>query len=573
MAAWWAPKPLKPVQRLMPMLAGVLVAAASSTAQAQAQAEPAAAPTVPTAPAAAPTDAAGPQAKPQAAATVAVSGYQVLGNTLLPAADIEARLVPFKGVLTVQRLRDAAAAVQDLYRRAGYGGVVAFLPEQALGSGVVVVRVVEGKLDRIDISGLQQFTVDNLLASLPDLVKGRTPNVRRIDAQIQLANESPAKTVQVLLQPGSTPGTVAAKLTVAEQPVQRWTARADNTGSRSNGRWRAALGWQHGNVLGQDHVFSTEWQTAPEDVSGVAVLSAAYRVPLYQHSVALDAYGAFSDVSSAKTSTAAGDLQFSGRGHIVGARGTLYLPRWDTLDHRVSLGLESRDYLNDCSIAGLPAGACGSAGASVSLQPLSLAYTAQAGGELRAGVSVSLHHNLGLGGSHTKAEDFEAVRAGAVRRYTLLRGSGQVSLPVQEWGTLALRVSAQASGQPLVPGELFGVGGAQSVRGFEERELAGDSGLQASAEFTSPNLADKLPGLKDAELRVLVFADGGYVSSLKGAPCLPGETRCHMASVGAGLRLAYSQALLRLDLGTALTDATTTARGDVRLHLGLSVSF
>lgn len=546
----------KAPQRAWALLAGLLLAATGAAAQAQA---------APAGVAAAQPAAAG--------ATVAVNGFTVQGNTLLPAADIEARLAPFKGTSTLQRLRDAAAAVQDLYRRAGYGGVVAFLPEQALGSGVVLIRVVEGKLDRIDISGQQQFSVDNILASLPSLVKGQTPNVRLIDAQIQLANESPAKAVQVLLQPGASPGTVAAKLTVAEQPVQRWTARADNTGSRSNGRWRAALGWQHGNVLGQDHVFSTEWQTAPEDVSGVAVLSAAYRVPLYRHSMALDAYGAFSDVSSAKTSTAAGDLQFSGRGHILGARATLYLPRWDTLDHRVSLGLETRDYLNDCSIAGLPQGACGSAGASVSLQPLSLAYTAQTGGDIRAGVNLSLHHNLGLGGSHTRAEDFEAVRAGAARRYTLLRGSGQVALPVQEWGTLALRLSAQVTGQPLVPGELFGVGGAQSVRGFEERELAGDSGLQASVEFTSPNLAESWPALKDAELRALVFADGGYVSSLKGSPCLPGKTRCHMASAGAGLRLAYQQAQLRLDLGSALTDATTTVRGDTRVHLGLSISF
>lgn len=512
-------------------------------------------------------------AAPQVAATVVVNGFTVQGNTLLPMADIQARLESFKGPASVQRLRDAAAAVQDLYRREGYGGVVAFLPEQTLGSGEVLIRVVEGKLDRIDISGQQQFSADNVLASLPDLVTGRTPNVRRIDAQIQLANESPAKTVQVLLQPGATPGTVAAKLTVAEQPVQRWTARADNTGSRANGRWRAALGWQHGNVLGQDHVFSTEWQTAPEDVSGVAVLSAAYRVPLYRQSMALDAYGAYSDVSSAKTATAAGDLQFSGRGHIVGARGTLYLPRWDTVDQRVSLGLETRDYLNDCSIVGLPQGACGSAGASVALQPLSLAYTAQTGGELRAGGSVSLHHNLALGGSHTRQADFEAVRPGAVRRYTLLRASGQLALPVQDWGTLALRVSAQASGQPLVPGELFGLGGAQSVRGFEERELAGDSGLQASVEFSSPNLATLLPSLKDTELRALLFADGGQVSSLKDAPCLPGQTRCHMASVGAGLRLAYQQAQLRLDVGVALSDATTTQRGDTRVHLGLIVSF
>ena len=35
--------------------------------------------------------------------------------------------------------------------------------------------------------------------SLPALAEGRTPEVRLIDAQIQIANESPAKNVQVLL--------------------------------------------------------------------------------------------------------------------------------------------------------------------------------------------------------------------------------------------------------------------------------------------------------------------------------------------------------------------------------------
>lgn len=505
--------------------------------------------------------------------TLQVQAFEVLGNTLLPASAIDARLAVFKGAATLQRLRDAAAAVQDLYRRAGYGGVVAFVPEHKPSAGVVQIRVVEGKLERIDITGVKQFSADNILASLPALVKGQTPNVRLIDAQIQIANESPAKTVQVLLQPGQTVGGVAARLTVAEQPVQRFSLRADNTGGTPAKRWRAALGWQHGNVLGLDHVFSAELQTAPQDISGVAVASAAYRMPLYAQSVAVDLYGAFSDVSSGKTSTAAGDLQFSGRGHIAGARGTLYLPRWDNVDQRVALGLESRDYLNDCSIDGLPDGACGSAGASVSLQPLSLTYTAQSSGSVPVGLNLSLHHNLAVGGSHTKQADFEAVRAGAVRRYTVLRGSAQATLPVLDWGVVSLRGSAQTTGKPLVPGELFGVGGATSVRGYEEREVAGDTGVQATLEFSSLNLAGGWPALQDVDLRALAFADAGYVASLHGAPCLPGHTRCHIGGAGAGLRLAYQQAQLRMDVAAALTDAATTQRGDVRVHVGLVVSF
>lgn len=527
-----------------------------------AQAPPAAPPPPTVAPATAPP-----------ADTLQVLAFEVQGNTLLPAATLDARLAPFKGTATLQQLRDAAAAVQDLYRRAGYGGVVAFVPEQKPAAGVVQIRVVEGKLERIDIAGLQQFTADNVLASLPGLVKGSTPNVRLIDAQIQIANESPAKTVQVLLQPGLAVGGVAAKLTVAEQPVQRFSLRADNTGGTPAKRWRAALGWQHGNVAGLDHVFSAELQTAPQDISGVAVASLAYRVPLYAQAMALDFYGAFSDVSSGKTSTAAGDLQFSGRGHIAGARGTMYLPRWDSVDQRVALGLESRDYLNDCSIEGLPDGACGSAGASVSLQPLSLTYTAQSGGDLRLGLNLSVHHNLGLGGSHTRQADFEAVRAGAVRRYTVLRGSAQAVMPVLGWGTLSLRGSAQTTRQPLVPGELFGVGGSASVRGYEEREVAGDTGMQGSIEFTTPNLTEAWADLKDTDLRAVAFADAGYVSSLDGAPCLPGQTRCHIGGMGAGLRLAYKQAQLRLDVAAALSNAATTERGDVRVHVGLNVTF
>ena len=61
--------------------------------------------------------------------------------------------------------------------------------------------------------------------------------------------------------------------------------------------------------------------------------------------------------------------------------------------------------------------------------PLSLSYTAQTVSELRAGFSIGLHHNLGSAGRHSAAADFEAVRPGSERRYTLLRASAQLAFP------------------------------------------------------------------------------------------------------------------------------------------------
>ncbi len=508
-----------------------------------------------------------------AAVTVPVTRYEVQGNTLLPPTRLAQRLEPFTGAATLDRLRAAAAAVQDLYRDAGYGGVVAFLPEQDLKDGVVRIRVVEGKLTRVEVSDNKLFSTANIRASLPSLVTGTTPNVRRIDAEIQIANENPGKTVQVLLQPGGKPGEVTAAVTVAEQAVQRFSTRLDNTGGKQIGRWRAALGWQHANLWDADHVFATELQTAPQDTSAVKVLSGSYRAPLYGQALAVDAYGAWSDVDAGKVGTAAGDLSFSGKGTIFGLRLSAYLPRSANVDQRAILGLESREYKNSCTIAGLPQGACGSAGASVSLQPLSLVYTAQAVAEGRWGLSLGLHSNLGAGGSHGSQADFDAVRSGAQRRYVLLRGSGQLSLPLGETLAFTGRISLQAAGKPLVPGEMFGAGGAQSVRGYEEREISGDSGATLALEVQGGNLAEGWSFAKGGSLHAAAFVDAGTVANQGGASCLAGQTRCHVAGAGLGLRGQWQGLSLRLDVASALQAASSTQRGDTRAHFALLYNF
>ncbi len=521
--------------------------------------------------------AAEPPAAPAAAASapspaIEVRRYEVQGNTLLPAPELDRTLAAFTGRATLERLRSAAAAVQELYRQAGWGGVIAFLPEQDLKDGLVKIRVVEGKLARIDITENKQFSAGNIRASLPSLQVGATPQVRRIDAEIQLANENPAKTVGVLLQPGEAPGTIVAAVNVQEQAVARFNGRLDNTGGKTIGRWRAALGWQHANVWGADHVFAAELQTAPQEPSAVKVFSGSYRAPLYGKALAIDAYGAWSNVDAGKVGSAAGDLQFSGKGTIAGLRLSAYLPRWGNVDQRVLLGVESRDYKNSCTIDGQPQGACGTAGASVSVAPLSLTYTAQAQGELRWGFSLGLHQNLG-GGSNGSQADFEAVRPGSQRRYTVLRTAGQLGLPLGERFFASARLNAQLARKPLVPGEMFGSGGAASVRGFEERELSGDSGATLTLELQGPNLAADWAALRATDLHLLGFADAGTVSNQQDAPCLAGRVHCRMGSLGVGLRASWKDVALRLDLARAMSNATSTAKGDARAHASLNASF
>lgn len=139
---------------------------------------------------------------------------------------------------------------------------------------------------------------------------------------------------------------------------------------------------------------------------------------------------------------------------------------------------------------------------------------------------------LALGGKRGAQADFDAVRPGAPRRYTVLRAGapGQHTLCSDD-ARVAARFSVQHSANALVPGEQFGVG-ARSRCGYR-RELAGDGGWQLALGLFSPRLgAAWLPTAPD--VRLLAFADAGEVHNQLGTACRAASTRCRAASLGIG---------------------------------------
>lgn len=507
-----------------------------------------------------------------ATTTIEVRDIVVRGNTLLPPAAIEAVAQRHRGPQTLAQLKALARDVQALYSQAGYGAVVVNLPPQAPAGGVVELQVTEGRLAQVQVAGQRQFSEDNIRAGLPALQPGATPRIDLVDAQAQLVNENPAKQVRVLLLPGAQPGEVDARVSVVEQPVQRFSVQLDNTGNERTGRLRLSLGWQHANVAGRDQVASVLLQTAPEHPSRVKVASAGYHVPFYAALMSLDAYAAYSDVDGGNTPTAVGNLQFAGRGRAFGLRLARLLPRQGELDQRLALSLDYRAYLNQCSISGLPEGACGAAGEDVSVQPLSLEYALRSDSAVPWSAALSVQRNLQLGGGLASDARFEAVRPGAEPRYTTLRANGALLLPVAEGWQLHVRGALQFTDDALVPGEQFGLGGAASVRGYEERELSGDRGAAGSLELFAPDLSSWV-GWRQTQLQPFAFADGGWIENRLGTPCLAGRVSCTLAGAGLGLRLQHAGLQGRLAVARALKAGFSTERHDTRAHASLAISF
>lgn len=500
-----------------------------------------------------------------------VRSVRIEGNSLLPESELAARVAPLIGSeSTTGALRQAAAAVQEAYRQAGYAGVVAFVPEQPLAGGDIVIRVVEGKLAQIKISGNERYDESNIRNSLPHLREGETPRVRAIDRDIQLANENPVKELRVTLTAGAKPGEIDAAIEVAEEPPLRALIGFDNTGDPATGDYRLSVGLQHANLWNLDHIGTFQYQTSPTDPSQVQIYSLGYRLPLYGHAASLDAFAAYSSVDNGTTTTVAGPLAFTGKGKIAGLRGNRYLERLGEYDHRLTLGVDWRDLQNDCSLGAFGAAGCGTAGVSVVVLPLSLTYTGQVQTPEKAwGFSAALAHNVG----GSSSEDFEAARPRADKYYSIARLSAFAGFaPPDSFGVQG-RLSGQYSPDALVPVEQFGLGGASSVRGYREREVTGDYGLYANLEGLAPDLR-QLVGFDKGNLRPLIFVDWGQVTNHYRWPCSGSDTRCSLSSVGVGVLFAFGKHFSgRLDVGRALEDGPQTSAGKTRGNVALSFVF
>ncbi len=508
-----------------------------------------------------------------------IKTLRIQGNTLLPESKLMTVVAHLIGDgRTLNDLVQGATAVQQAYREAGYGGVVAFVPEQKLENGDAIIQVVEGKIDKVHISGHTEHDEANILRSLPHLRPGETPVVSNIDRNIQMANENPTKKMRVALVAGAKPGSIDADAKVTDERPLRLLFGVDSAGTPGTGNFRTNVGIQHTNLWNRDHIGTFQFQTSPTEPSRAQIYSVGYRVPFYSQFAAIDAFYAHSNVDSV-TSAGGGPFGFTGRGDIAGFRAHRFLPRLGEYDHRVTFGWDWRHFNNNCSVGGASGFiACNQIAADVTITPLSLGYVGQKDGPIFSwGINTNISGNVG-GSSEA---GFNAVRLDADKHYAVWRFFGFTNLNLPAGFGLATRVLAQYSPHALVPGEQFGIGGGGSamggfisVRGYREREIVGDYGTSFNIEGLGPDFA-KLVTSESLSLRPVGFFDFGWAGNNHQMPCdIQGSSSCEIAGVGGGIRFAIGKKFSgRLDFGHALMDGNQKAAGTSRGHLAINFHY
>jgi hemolysin activation/secretion protein len=488
-----------------------------------------------------------------------INAFIVDDAKLLTQSDFDAVVAPFVGkekdFSDVQR---ALEAVEELYASRGFSAVHVLLPEQELEAGTVHFLVIEGHYGKVIVKDNKFVSEQNALNAIPSVRSGGVPRAKQVGRELRLANENPARQLNVVLKGGEKDDEVDASVLVTDSKPELWTLTLDNSGSVETGRSRLGLAYRHANLFDRDHVAQVNVQVSPQYMSRVKVLGGSYKVPLYDRGNSVEIFGGYSNVNSL-----VGETNFQGGGLIFSARYNIPLERWGTFDPRVSFGVDWRKF-DKIKMTGVAQPLYN----DIIVTPLSVAYSAQgkAGkGDVNFNTSFAMNVPLMSKGKAADFANYDLVNlTKPTATYKAIHfGAGYFTAFGGDW-QFRTAMNGQWSGDTLIQAEQMRLGGADGVRGFSEGSETGEVGMRYNIETYSP--AFETSG---AKLRGLVFVDGGTVKAKD-----VGST--NISSAGFGLRTAITDtSSLRLDAGRIIKAGNDPQQlnGDWRIHAALSATF
>ncbi len=527
-------------------MAGILANPAVASAQ---PAPSAASPPAATAPAAAETR------------RFPVEEYRVEGNTVLPAALIEEAVYPFLGPdRTADDVEHARAALDALYAQKGYPTVSAEVPAQDPSTGVITLKVIERKIGRLRVRGSRYFSLRAIKDSAPALAEGRVPDMNAVQRDIVALNQWPDRVVTPVLRPGIAPGTVDVDLNVKDTFPLHGSVELNNKQSQSTTALRSVSSVSYGNLWQRGDSVSLSWQTAPLHGSDSGVISGSYlyRIPNSNMSLLASLVKSESDVATV------GGTDVIGRGTIMGLRLLVPLGQEGSFTHSLSLGFDYKHF-DDATVLGGDRSP-----APITYMPLNVTWQASWSGEHEAATDASVSFVMGTRGLGSSQAQFDVKRYNARPNFAYLRGDVSRTQPLP-WGFQGyVKAAGQATNEPLISSEQFGVGGVDTVRGYFESEAIGDYGIAAQAELRSPSAGELLSDFTDT--RAFAFADAGRVGIHQ--PLAEQNSGRSLTSVGGGVRLrGYGVVGLDVIGAHVLSPGAISHAGSSRLLFRLNGAF
>jgi len=497
------------------------------------------------------------------AITFPIQHFTVEGELPIPKSTVDALLASFADKeYGLADLQAVSKQVESLIRDAGYSFYRVVLPPQSLADGTVHFNVVSFALGDVDIKGSHYYDEVNLFASLPELQFDLSPNTKTLAKQIKVANHHIGKEVSVIFKQSEEADKVSAKIDVIEQKPYNFSLLANNSGSDDSGNARITAAFQHSNLWNKDHSINLSYTTSPNHTNEVQQYGVSYSAPLYHLGGWLSGYYAKTEIDTGQIALGDGTgLDVSGAGEMYGLHYLHFFDKRGNYEHQLDVGIDNRLFDNEAVLSDA-FGSSGDISPDVRSTPLTLNYKGNiALPSVYIGHHISWSKNIGLGSLNDDAH-YDESRFNAKQDWDLFRYGAFINLDNNGWLYRA-SLKGQYSDEPLISGEQFGLGGAYSVRGYEEREVSSDVGHSLSVEAFTPQWNNA---------KLLAFYDYGLSRS---HDALAGEKdRWHLASAGIGLRWQWQANLqVSIDLAHTLRKGVSTSDNHNHAHANIVLQY
>lgn len=484
---------------------------------------------------------------------------------LLDSPEFRTKVQPYLGKQVTWESIGEIVRLTILYYRANDRPVVdVIIPEQEITNGVLQLLVIEGKLGTISVAGNNYFS-DELIREKIRLKPGEPIYANKLLGDVDYINENPFRYVRPVLGPGEELGTTDLTLQTEDRFPYRFYVGMEDTGSRETELLRHLYGINAGNLFGKDIEAGYQFATNPH-YDGIFIHSGYVRIPLAnRHKLAL--YGSYASYDVRHIG-----LDIQGRSWQTSLRYIMPLDPIGRYRHELQFGYDFKRTDNNLELNFTDV-----YDGDVDTSQLVIQYSGDwldAYGETAftvAGYWSPCKFTTGM-----DTEDYEQARAQTSPDYIY----GNVVLERTwdlPWGmTLVNRFIGQASSDPLQGSEQLGMGGYNTVRGYDEREINADEGIMTTIELRSPEIrVGRFANRADMEnrLQFLGFWDYGASHNIR---TIPGEVKTtELQSIGLGMRYRMGNYIsFRLDYGHRLGNVDHTLfNDDGRLHFGMILAY
>ena len=475
--------------------------------------------------------------------------------------------------VSIASLNALARDVITFYKKGGRPVVDVSIPEQDITNGVVYVIVTEAKLGRVAYEGNRYFD-SRVLGRYNTLRPGQHLNEYQMLDELRWYNESPFRRVNVEMRPGQSFGETDVVYKVKDRlPLQFYTGY-DDTGTRATSLERLSVGAIWGNAFNRDHTLSYQLTASPNFKDTVAH-SAVYTIPRANRDKFV-MYGSY-----ANNGPYIHPFWQKGYYYEAGALydkklRTRYLSQDKWYEHRVNFGFQFKEVTSTLDF-GMPD----------VLPPLN--YDPAQIAQLAVGYNARLFDKHGLwslganlyvspGGFSKGNSDsvMQKYRWGADSTYTYARVRLERYRDICDRKfKLYLKGEGQAASGNLFITEQLGMGGTNSVRGYDSYQLNFDNALLFTAELqTAPKTLGLSRHLRTKEqdmFQAVVFYDHGLGWNNHAGPF--DYKHESMNSIGLGFRYSLNPYFqVKFDYGWQLNRDVPNNHGSGRPHLSLILS-